>query len=66
MGKRVLGPEQPLVARVRNYYIQHIIIKIERQIAVQKVKEVLKSTLLDFNAEKLFKGVLLQVDVDPS
>jgi primosomal protein N' (replication factor Y) len=65
LGKRVLGPEQPLVARVRNYYIRQIIIKVERQVAIQKVKEVLKSTMLNFNAEKLYKGVLLQVDVDP-
>jgi len=65
LGKRVLGPEQPLVARVRNYYIKQIIIKVERQVAVQKVKEVLKASLLTFNSEKLYKGVILQVDVDP-
>src|SRR5690606_39442765 len=30
-GKRILGPETPLVGRVRNYYIKTILIKAERE-----------------------------------
>ena len=64
-GKRVLGPEQPLVSRVRNLYIKQIIIKADKHTAIQKVKDVLRETLTQFNATKEFKGVFMQIDVDP-
>ncbi len=65
LGARVLGPEQPLVARIRNYYIKQIILKIERKAAVQKVKSVLSSTIKEFNSQKEFRSVITQIDVDP-
>ena len=65
LGARVLGPEQPLVGRIRNYYLKQIILKIEKGAAIQKVKAVLLSTIKDFNAEKDFKSVITQIDVDP-
>ncbi|MFD0940957.1 replication restart helicase PriA [Pedobacter boryungensis] len=65
LGNRILGPEQPLVARIRNYYIKQIIIKTEKNAAIQKVKTVLKETIKDFNAQKNFKSVITQIDVDP-
>lgn len=65
LGNRILGPEQPLVARIRNYYIKQIIIKTEKNVAIQKVKAVLKDTIKAFNSEKDFKSVITQIDVDP-
>jgi primosomal protein N' (replication factor Y) len=65
LGNRILGPEQPLVARIRNYYIKQIIITTEKSAAIQKVKAVLKETIKDFNAQKEFKSVIAQIDVDP-
>ena len=66
LGARVLGPEPPLVARVRNNYIQTITLKIERQqISIVKVKELIKQALLHFELDKKNKGVRVQIDVDP-
>ena len=65
LGNRILGPEQPLVSRIRNYYIKQIIIKVEKNAAMQKVKSVLKDTIKDFNAQKDYKSVITQIDVDP-
>ena len=65
MGNRILGPEQPLVSRVRNYYIKQIVIKTEKSVAIQKVKSILKDTLKEFNSQKDFKSVITQIDVDP-
>jgi primosomal protein N' (replication factor Y) len=65
LGARVLGPEQPLVSRIRNYYIKQLIIKSDKTDAIQKVKSVLKQTVTDFNSEKNYKGIIIQVDVDP-
>ncbi len=65
LGKRVLGPEQPLVIRVRNYYLMQIIVKTERDTAIQKVKNLIKETILQVNVNPAFKGVIIQIDVDP-
>lgn len=63
---RVLGPEPPLVSRVRKNYLQVITLKIERTgISIKKVKEMLKDTLLYFQADKKHKGVRVYIDVDP-
>jgi primosomal protein N' (replication factor Y) len=65
LGNRILGPEQPLIARIRNYYIKQIIIKTEKSAPIQKVKTVLKETIKEFNSQKDFKSVITQIDVDP-
>lgn len=66
LGARVLGPEPPLVSRVRNNFIQTITLKIERtNISIAKVKELIRSVLLDFEIDKSNTGVRVQVDVDP-
>jgi len=65
-GERVLGPEEPMVGRVRNYYINTIMIKAERaSVSISKVKEVLKDIIQQYYANKLNKGSFLHVDVDP-
>ena len=66
LGSRVLGPEPPLVSRVRNYYIQTITLKIERNnISIGKVKELIRASLLQFELDKQNVGVRTQIDVDP-
>ncbi|MCD0489590.1 primosomal protein N' [Pedobacter sp. MC2016-14] len=65
LGGRILGPEQPLISRIRNYYIKQIIIKADRQTNIPKLKNFLKESITAFNAEKIAKGIILQIDVDP-
>lgn len=66
LGNRVLGPEPPLVARVRNNYIQTITLKIERgNVSIAKVKELIRAAILSFELDKLNTGVRIQIDVDP-
>jgi primosomal protein N' (replication factor Y) len=65
LGGRVLGPEQPLVSRVRNYYIKQVIIKSDKNTSIQKVKSILKDTIIQFQSEKEYRAVNIQVDVDP-
>jgi primosomal protein N' (replication factor Y) len=65
-GHRILGPEFPLIGKIRNYYIKRVMIKIERDgISVQKVKQVLKEVLIRLESDKLNKGSIIQIDVDP-
>lgn len=66
LGERILGPEAPLVGRIRNYYIQQILVKIEKEgISVQKVKAVIKDVVTAFETLPVAKGSLIQVNVDP-
>ncbi len=66
-GNRVIGPEFPLINRIRNYYIKTIILKIEKEgTSMVRVKNILKETILQFQTEKISKGNLLRIDVDPN
>ncbi len=63
---RILGPEAPLIGRIRNYYIQTILIKVEKEgVSVQKIKDALRDIVTAFDADPANKGVYIQIDVDP-
>jgi primosomal protein N' (replication factor Y) len=64
-GKRVLGPEFPLVARIRNLYHKTILLKIEKEASVLQAKKVLSDMLINFKNDPDFKAVRVQIDVDP-
>jgi primosomal protein N' (replication factor Y) len=65
MGSRILGPEYPSVARVREEFLKNILVKIERETSSAKVKEVIARLLVDFKAHADFKKLRVVVDVDP-
>ncbi len=65
-GDRILGPETPLISRVRNYYIQSVMIKAEKEgVSVMKIKSVLRDILRRFEGDPANKGAFVQIDVDP-
>ncbi|MEI7982400.1 MAG: primosomal protein N' [Bacteroidota bacterium] len=64
-GKRVLGPEFPVVARIMNYYIKHILLKIEREASPNVVKAKLSEVVDDFQKLASFRPVKILMDVDP-
>ncbi len=65
-GERVIGPEYPVVGRIRNYYIKTIMLKFERDAdSLVKAKEAIKALILQFETTKLSKGCIVQPDVDP-
>lgn len=64
-GDRMLGPEPPIVERVRTYYLQQIMLKIEKKASINKSKEILREILNDFQAKDDFKSIRLSIDVDP-
>jgi primosomal protein N' (replication factor Y) len=64
-GKRVLGPEFPLVSRIRNLYHKTILLKIEREGSVVQAKKIISDLLVQFKSTPDFKSVRIQIDVDP-
>ena len=63
--ERVLGPEFPPIARIQNYYLKEIMLKVEHQAPQHKVKERLRELTDQFYSVPRFKPVRLIVDVDP-
>lgn len=65
LGRRVYGPEEPAVGRVQGLYIRKIMLKIEVDASVAKVKELLRKTYLDMHMMPDMKGTVVYYDVDP-
>lgn len=63
---RVLGPEPPLVGRVRNKHLVTITLKIEREASPRKVKKYLQEQLDKCYDQPSFRGVIVSIDVDPA
>lgn len=62
---RVMGPTIPYVSRVRNLYIRHLMLKLEKTLSISDVKQRLMKTLTAFRKKQENKQVMIQVDVDP-
>jgi primosomal protein N' (replication factor Y) len=65
--ERLLGPQEPQVARVRNYYLQQLMVKMDKKKDdPAKVKTLLWNAYLKLTAMSDFKGVWIDFDVDPA
>jgi len=65
LGSRLLGPQYPYIARVKDQYRKEILIKIEKEASATKVKYRIQDTLDTFSSEKSFKSIRTIIDVDP-
>ena len=65
LGGRVFGPDEPSVARVQNLYIRRIMLKIEVNASVSKIKDLLRQTYLDLHSDPAMRQTTLYYDVDP-
>ena len=64
--ENLLGPEYPIVSRVKNQYIKQMMIKINKDFNSNKVKDFIRDTVENFKHETEFKSVKIQIDVDPN
>ena len=60
----VLGPEEPLISRIRNEYIRTIIIKIPQNIAIGNTKITVQKMLNSFEAVAQFRSIKVTLNVD--
>lgn len=65
-GKRVLGPEYPMVSKIRNEYLKNILIKLEKDTSVQNAKAVLADKISRFKTSTEYKSLIISIDIDPS
>lgn len=64
-GNRVFGPEEPHVARIKQMHIMRIMIKIETEASMKKVKHILRETYIEMDAARALNGAQVYYDVDP-
>jgi len=64
-GKRVLGPEYPIISRIQLWYIKTIIIKIEKEKPIVRAKQYINDAIGRIEKEKGASSLKIAVDVDP-
>jgi primosomal protein N' (replication factor Y) len=61
---RILGPERPLIERIRNQFVMEILIKLEKGVSLAQFKVDLRLLLDELPSKPVFKGVQVIPDVD--
>ena len=64
-GTRVLGPDRPSVARVKQLFIRKIVLKLENGIDHKKVREYLRLMLSQMMEDSRYGALQVYYDVDP-
>ena len=64
-GNRILGPDEPHIARIQSLYIRKIMLKVETQASMSKVKAILRSVYEAQMADKSLRSLVVYYDVDP-
>jgi primosomal protein N' (replication factor Y) len=66
LGKRILGPAEPQVARINNVYNMNIMIKMEKNPRqIQVIKQFILNTIKEVKSKQGFSGIRVNVNVDP-
>lgn len=63
--ERILGPDTPPVARIKQLYIRKIVLKVDSSLSQYKVNEALQSLLLAYSELPRYRGVTMYYDIDP-
>ena len=64
-GERVLGPDNPPVARIQSLYIRKVMLKVEITASMAQVKDLLRQIYERSLMDDAFKSLTLYYDVDP-
>ena len=63
--RRVMGPEYPLVSRIRALYLKQIILRFERSEPIADAKQLMMQMADDLTRQEGWSNVTVQFDVDP-
>lgn len=65
LGDRILGPDKPSIARVKNLHIRKIVIKLENGIDPKAVRLYLRTVQQQLLQDKRYAALQVYYDVDP-
>jgi len=64
-GNRILGPDRPPIARIQMLYIRKIVLKIEINVSMKAVRDILAKEKSDLLKDARYRSALIYFDVDP-
>ena len=62
---RILGPDRPPVGRIQTLFIKKIVIKVEQQASMSKIRTYLQQVQRAIMEDERFKSLMVYYDVDP-
>ncbi|MEC7754001.1 MAG: primosomal protein N' [Bacteroidota bacterium] len=62
---RVLGPQEPLINKIRDKFLMDIFLKIEKKYKMEAVKQLIQKAQLELLKTNEYKSVEVVADVDP-
>jgi primosomal protein N' (replication factor Y) len=65
LGDRVLGPQAPPINRIQNLFLNKLLVKIEKNASIKKVKSIITQGVDWVKTDAELKGAIFQIDVDP-
>jgi len=65
LGNNVLGPESPPINRIQGMYLMNILVKVERETSVARIKAMLNYFINYLKQQKEFRALVVSPDVDP-
>ena len=65
LGNRVLGPDKPPIARIQTLYIKKMIVKVEQNASMAKVRDYLLAVQQNIIEDERFRSLIVYYDVDP-
>jgi len=65
LGNRVLGPDKPPIARIQTLYIKKMIVKVEQNVSMAKVRDYLLGVRRAVIEDERFRSLIVYYDVDP-
>lgn len=65
LGERILGPDKPPVSRIQTLFIKKIVVKIELDASLAKVRAYLQQVQRFLTEDERFRSLLVYYDVDP-
>lgn len=65
LGNRVKGPVEPTISRIASLYIRQVMLKVEVEASVARVKEILRAVLVELNSAPDKPQISVYYDVDP-
>jgi primosomal protein N' (replication factor Y) len=66
LGNRVSGPDEPAVNRIQSLYIRKIMLKLEINASMSRVKQLLRELYIEMHASPTMRALTLYYDVDPA
>jgi primosomal protein N' (replication factor Y) len=62
---RILGPDMPPVARIKQLYIRKIVLKVENGLSQYKINEVLQNIQEAYCNLPRYRSIVMYYDIDP-